>query len=109
MPSREFRGSFLVPAKDAQSFQKLPYQVVRRVEDYKEGNRVIIVPTLKAEYFVLFSSIKLIVTAKGSELAHLAILGREHGMPIFLVDNITVEVPESGMLSLEGEELRIEV
>jgi len=78
----------------------------KKVENFEEAvdAECIVVRTLNPDYYLLFSTLKLIITRIGSPLSHLAILAREHGIPIYQTNE---ELPAEGRLSVVNNEIRI--
>lgn len=103
----KIKGSYLVFPANGQSFKNIKYQVLKDTDDYKSGVDVIVVPTLSSDFFLLFGSIKLIICEQGSVLAHLAILGREYGIPIYRSGRIIKLISKSGFMSIENDILDI--
>lgn len=56
---------------------------------------VYVVPSLSADFFLLFPTARAIVTTAGSPLSHLAILAREHNIPVFLAQNVDLNSLDS--------------
>lgn len=102
---QKFQGTFLVEGAAPNSPSK--YKVIRSVSDYTSGYRCIIVPNLNIDYYMLFGSIDFIVTETGGVLSHLAIVGREHGIPIFRAQDIISQVPDKGHLAIKDDTLEI--
>lgn len=103
----KIKGDYLVFPVNGGSFKNIKYQVLKDINDYKAGVNAIIVPALSSDFFLLFGSIKLIVCEQGSILAHLAILGREYSMPIYLSGNIIESIAKTGSLSIQDNILEI--
>jgi phosphohistidine swiveling domain-containing protein len=87
---------------------RLKYKILDSIEDFDENCECIIVKTLDPDYYLLFGSVKLIISEKGSSLSHLAIVGREHNMPIFLIEEIISKIPKEGVLSIKDKSIEIE-
>lgn len=85
----------------------ISYQIISHVFDYSGDAQAIIVNTLNPDYYLLFSNIKLIICENGSTLSHLAIVGRENNIPIYLADNLIKQIPQTGNLSLDNQILKI--
>lgn len=100
-------GAFLVPPKK-DNLKKLKYQVIKKVSDYKKGTKVIVVSHLDPDLYLLFGSIKLIVTEKGSVLSHLSILAREHELPVFLQKALIKTIGKVGVVSVKNKKLIFE-
>jgi len=98
-------GKFIVGSNTAVS--KLKYKVINGIEDFDKCS-CIVVKTLNPDFYLLFSSIKLIVTEAGSALSHLAIVAREHNIPVFLAENITERIPKEGTLSINNNEIQVD-
>jgi len=94
------RGKFLVDT--AKTLDKLSYKVIQGIE----GCQCIVVKTLNPDYYLLFNGLKLIITETGSPLSHLAIVAREHKIPIFQVESIK-NIPAKGTLSIHQNEIKI--
>ncbi|MEE9525354.1 MAG: PEP-utilizing enzyme [Candidatus Woesearchaeota archaeon] len=84
------------------------YKVINSVQDFEDGYTSLFVKTLDPDYYMLFNSIRLIITEHGSSLSHLAIVGREYNIPIFLVENIISKIPKKGILSIKNNMLEVE-
>lgn len=102
---QKFQGTFLVEGSTPNSPAK--YKVLRSVSDYAPEYRCIVVPNLNIDYYMLFGSIDFIVTENGGMLSHLAIVGREHGIPIFRAQDIISKIPDNGLLTLNDDTLEI--
>jgi len=79
----KFKGKFLTGKSD---FPETSYEVVQGVREVK--SKAIVVKILNPDYYLLLGSINLIITENGSELSHLAIVAREQGVSIVLVQDI---------------------
>ena len=95
------RGKFIV--QPSKSLTSLKYKKINEIDDIKCS--CIVVKTLNPDYYLLFSKLKLIITETGSPLSHLAILAREHNIPIFLAE--TKNIPDEGTLSILNDEIQI--
>ena len=84
------------------------YKVINSVQDFEEGYTSLFVKTLDPDYYLLFNSIKLIITEYGSALSHLAIVGRENNIPIFLAENIISKIPKKGVFSIKNNIVEVE-
>jgi phosphoenolpyruvate-protein kinase (PTS system EI component) len=82
------------------------YQVINKIE--KVNSRCIIVKNLNPDYYLLFSSVSMIITEHGSPLAHLAIVARERNMPVLLAEGILSKIPRKGRFSIKGGMIEIE-
>lgn len=85
----------------------LSYQRISSVNDYNNRAKAIVISTLNPDYFLLFSKIKLVISDKGSKLAHLAILAREHDMPLVVSKGISKKTKTKGRLKLEKNTITI--
>lgn len=81
-----------------------PYKCVKDVLDFNQSlsYSVIFIDHLDPDFFIFFSSIKCIVTRKGSSLSHLSILAREYQISVIKVD-FPVEIPLSGNINIDKE------
>lgn len=99
-------GRFLVeprlPLPAEATFQRLSSPI-----DHDRAARVIVVRGLNPNYLLLFDHIDLIVTRFGSRLSHLAILAREHSIPIFQTDDDIASIPRDGTLRIDGDAIEI--
>ena len=84
------------------------YQVIVQVKDFNTKHDCILVNGLNPDYFLLFGHIKLIISKNGSKLSHLAILAREHGVSILLIDNIPEQIAKRGLLVVKEDNLKID-
>ena len=84
------------------------YQIINQVNEFSSENDCIILKGLNPDFFLLFGHLKLIITEKGSPLSHLAILAREHKLPILLAEDINDKIPHQGKLVIEGGKIKIE-
>lgn len=103
----KINGKYLVPPVNGEEFKNIKYRVLTDVNSYQAGLKAIVVPKLMPDYFLLFASIKLIVCEQGSELAHLAILGREYDIPIYRAGSLINSISKTGILSIENNILKI--
>jgi len=85
----------------------ISYQIINHVLDYNGNAQAIIVNSLSSDYYLLFSKIKLIICENGSQLSHLAIVGRENTMPIYLASNVIGNIPQAGKLTLDDQVLYV--
>ena len=100
-----YKGLFLVLPKKGLVLRNVNYQEINNILEYRIGTQVVIVPRLNSDYFILFGSIRLIICRNGSALSHLAILGREYDIPIFIPEKIPHKIPKSGKLSISENTL----
>ena len=78
------KGKYLVNSEGF--YGELRYQKVKEILDYKEGHKCIIVRYLNPDFTILLDNINVIITQKGSELAHLSIMARENCKDIILLE-----------------------
>jgi pyruvate,water dikinase len=102
---KRFRFSRLV---DCPFPERGKYKMIESIEQFEKGRRFIVVRSLSPDYFLLFSSIDAIISENGSALSHLAILAREHNIPIMIVPGITSKIHRKGNISIRGEEMVID-
>jgi phosphohistidine swiveling domain-containing protein len=102
----QFLGKFLVNTN--KTLPQMKYQILEDITDYDKRCNCIIVRTLNPDLSILLGSISLIVSEKGFPLAHLAIVAREHNIPILLISDIINKIPNRGKLSLKEEVVNIE-
>jgi phosphohistidine swiveling domain-containing protein len=91
--------------------KKFSYQNVRDVSDFKKTDGII-VDYLSPDFTILLSNISFIISKKGSALSHLAIVAREYGKIIIIIDKITKKIPEKGELFfkfISKENVEIEI
>lgn len=97
------KGKFLV---DSKMGLKKPLSF-KKVEDILEVTDIdcIIITSLHPDFSMVLPRVRLIISEKGSTLSHLAILAREYGRSIILVEEID-KMPENGALQIKrrGEE-----
>lgn len=84
----------------------LKYERIQSIEEF-HGSACIVVKSLHPDYYLLFGSVKLIITETGSALSHLAILAREHNIPVFLAEK-AAKIPTKGTVSIRGNEMSVE-
>ena len=97
-------GKYLVGSK--LDFREVDYGVIGSVSDYKNSS-CIIVKTLNPDYYLLFGSVKLVITESGSALSHLSIVAREQGIPVFLLDKPLREIKKNGKLSISDNCVKV--
>ena len=102
---KEYKGTYLLKEYplDIQS----NYQVINNVIDYDKTSKCIIVKSLNPDYYLLFGSLDIIITEKGSALSHLAIVGMEYGVPIIRIDEIISKIPEKGVVSVKNNVINL--
>jgi rifampicin phosphotransferase len=98
-------GRFIVKGSIS---KEMKYCRVLRIEDFS-GEECIIVKAMNPDYTILLPSIQLIITEKGSPIAHLAIIAREYGVPVVLVQGITNKLAQKGKISINQKEGGIDV
>jgi len=98
----------LKPLTSPVNIKKIKYKVIHSLTDFEKRFKCIFIKSLHPDYYLLFGSVNLIITEKGSPLSHLAIVGREHNMPIFLAKDLIKKIPEKGTLSITNNSLEIE-
>ena len=102
---KRFNGNFLVKVYPA--IPNIKYKVINDLRDFERSYRCIVVRNLNPDYYLLFNSINLIVTERGSALSHLAIIGMEYNLPIILAKNIISKIPKEGMLSVKDSIIEV--
>jgi len=104
----KYNGRFLVEHKLIS--KKFRYKVINQISEFS-GCDCIIIKNLNPDFSILLSNIQLIITEKGSALSHLAVVAREYGKSIILVENIINKTHKTGLLGLrinpEGVEVEI--
>jgi len=100
------KGNFIV--KETINNKVYKYKIIKCVLDYK-GEDCIIISHLNPDFTLLLNKVSLIITEKGSPLAHLAIIAREYQKPILVVENITNKIPKKGELSVICKNENIEI
>lgn len=108
--STVFTGSFLTENKYSGEDAKF-VKVTEASQAIKLGpsgesaeKAVYVVPSLNADFFLLFPSAHAIVSMVGSPLSHLAILAREHGIPVFLAKDVDFEsIADEGQCTLQTQ------
>lgn len=105
-----FEGSFLTE-HICETDTSMSFSKIDDISQYINADvsaskkRLYVVPTLSADYFLLFSTATAIVTFAGSPLSHLSLLAREHNVPVFLAENNEFSsIPESGECTLRVKE-----
>lgn len=101
----KIHGQFLV--KKDRPIERIKYQVIREVGEFKKSARCIVVPMLSPDYYLLFSFVDLIITERGSALSHLAIVGMEHGLPIYRAEDIIAQIPKEGLLRIDSDVVEV--
>ncbi len=89
------------------NIEDIKYKVINSIKDYEDKYTCIVVKNLNPDYYLLFGSVRLIITENGSSLSHLAIVGREQGIPILRVKGITNRIAKYGELSINSEIIRV--
>ena len=79
--------------------KKFNYQVVKEVFDFQKAD-CIVVDYLNPDFTILLSNIRFIISERGSVLSHLAIVTREYGKSIIIVEKITNKIPRKGEMFL---------
>lgn len=100
------KGNFIVKQNIENKIYK--YEVVDNILNY-EGNECIIVYNLNPDFTLLLNKLSLIITEKGSQLSHLAIIAREYEKPVLFVENITKKIPKKGELSIVCKNEDVEI
>lgn len=95
-------GTYLV---DGAVMFPMKYQVMGSLLDFDRECRCVVVPNLSSDYYIILGLIDFIVTERGGALSHLAIIGREYGVPIFLAPDIISKIPPKGELSIKNNVL----
>jgi hypothetical protein len=80
------KGKLLVMGKRTEGV--FDYQVLQKLEEYKIGSKIIIIPRLDPDYTLLLNNIDIIISPSGSQLSHLSIVSREYGKTIILCEDI---------------------
>jgi len=78
---KEFKAESLVNNK--LDISDIDYKIINSLNDFDDISKCIIIKTLNPDYYLLFGSIKLIITENGSALSHLAIVARENNLGFF--------------------------
>jgi len=94
-------GKYLV--KSNSHLPQINYRIIRSIGvSIGDVPPCIVVENLNPDYYLLFGSLKLIVTENGSVLSHLAIIAREYHISVFLSNEEIIEkITEEGTLSLK--------
>ncbi len=90
------------------SKKTLSYCTISSIKDYVEGSEVIIVSSLKREYLMLFRKISVIISEKGNELAHLAILAREFQKTLLIAPNVVSSSKKTGTVTIFDSDITLE-
>lgn len=87
--------------------KKLSYCRVTSIHDYVDGSEAIVVSSLDSQYLMLFSSITAIISEKGNELAHLAILAREFGKVVIIAPGVVSSCKQTGTVTVSDTEVTL--
>ena len=103
---KRIKGVSLVSADTV--MRDIRYTVITAPQDYERSYPCIIVKGLNPDYYLLFGSLQLIITEEGGVLSHLAIVAREHNVPIIVAENILSQIPKRGVLSIKNQMIEVE-
>ena len=84
------------------------YIKLEKPQALKKEYDAVLIPSLKSEFFITFPKVKMVISARGSKLAHLAILAREASMPVLKVKPAVYEkAKKEGSLKLGGDTISL--
>jgi len=86
------------------------YQVINSINEFK-NKECLIVKTLNTDYSILLDQISVLISEKGSELSHLALIARDYSKTIIIMDKIIDKIPKEGKIyiSFDNENVQIEL
>ena len=102
---QKFTGTPIVPANV--SSLDIKYTIIDDIKNYASNYPCIVVKSLDPDYYLLFSSISLIITEQGGPLSHLAILARDYNIPVIRIENITSQIAPQGILSMKDSVIEV--
>lgn len=78
---------------------EMRFEHIDKIDDYK-GSECIVVPFLDPDFTVLLDKVRLIISKRGSKLAHLAIVASEYGVGIIISKS---KLKKRGKIQLKKE------
>lgn len=96
-------GSFVT--KKPVKISNVSFQRIDSPLEYNKKAQAIVLKSLSSKYVLLLGSVELIVARYGSPLSHLAIVAREHGIPVFITTSEIDSLPTTGKFNVTEEGL----
>ena len=99
-------GKFIVSSSKL-PVQKLRYERLSDPLNFNLETDALLLNSLASKFDVLVGNIKLIVSRYGSPLSHLAIVAREHKVPVFVTSDDISILPDTGQLKVNDESIEV--
>ncbi|MBN2423038.1 hypothetical protein JXB41_07475 [Candidatus Woesearchaeota archaeon] len=102
-------GKYIIRGSDIPL--NLSYKSINNVLDYN-SSECIVIKYLNPDFSLILDNLSLIITEKGSKIAHLAILAMEQNKSIVLIPDIAEKIPKKGKITLselKNNEVEIEI